>query len=195
MQLSNLNLQYDPATTYNASTAPAAGNALIPATYGDAPQVQFTDNTSGLSGTTYGTQYTGPVADTKSEYIYEGIDSMIFVAPELRYIVDQSGNDQITATSGDNILDGGSGTNWLTGGSGNDTFYMSEVSGQPTWDSINNFHSGDMATIWGALSNVQWVDYQGASGIDGLTLFGAGSKGQSLGVTFTGMTTADLSHL
>ena len=120
---------------------------------------------------------------------------MIFVAPESRYIVDQSGNDHITATSGDNILDEGSGTNWLTGGSGNDTFYMSEVSGQPTWDSINNFHSGDMATIWGALSNVQWVDYQGASGIDGLTLFGAGSKGQSLGVTFTGMTTADLSHL
>ena len=195
MQLSNLNLEYDPATTYNASTAPAGGNALISASYGDAPQVQFTDNTSGLSGTTYAAQYTGPVAGITSEYIYQGTDSMAFIAPESSYIVGGSGNDHITATSGNNILDGGSGTNWLTGGSGNDTFFMSELSGQSTWDCINNFHSGDMATIWGALSNVKWEDNQGASGFDGLTLMATGSKGQSLDMTFTGMTTADLSHL
>ena len=52
-----------------------------------------------------------------------------------------------------------------------------------------------MATIWGALSNVKWENNQGASGFDGLTLMATGSKGQSLDMTFTGMTTADLSHL
>ncbi len=195
MQVSNLNLQVDPTTTYDASTAPNGGNALISASYGDAPQIQFTDNTSGLSGTTYGVAYTGPVAGIKSEYIYEGTDSMHFIAPPDTYIVGGQGDDNITATSGNNILDGGAGSNVLTGGSGDDTFYLSGLSGLSTSDTIDNFHSGDAATIWGALSNVKWVDSQGVSGGHGLTLLATGSKGQSLSMTFSGLTTGDLSHL
>jgi Ca2+-binding RTX toxin-like protein len=195
MQVSNLNLQYDPSTTYKASTAPNGGNALISASYGDAPRIQFTDHTSGLSGTTFGAAYTGPVAGIKSEYLYEGTDSMSFIAPESTYIVGGHGDDNITATSGNNILDGGAGSNVLTGGSGKDTFYLSGLSGLFTSDTINNFHSGDMATIWGALSNVKWIDTHAVSGNPELTLLATGSKGQSLSMNFTGLSTSDLSHL
>ncbi len=194
LQLSNLNLAYDPAIKYSAATAPNGGNALISSSYGNAPRIQFVDTTSGLSGVTYGETYNGPVAGIKSEYLYNGTDAMSFIIPADTYIVGGPGNDCIAATSGNNVIDGGGGSNWLTSGSGDDTFFVSGLSGQATWDCIINFHPGDMATIWGNISNIKWADDQGAAGYKGLTLFATGSQGQSVGMTFPGLTSADLAH-
>lgn len=194
LQLSNLNLTTDPTTEYSAATAPNGGNALISSSYGDAPKIEFVDSTSGLSGVTYGEAYDGPVAGIKSEYLYDGSDAMSFIIPADTYIVGGPGNDCIAATSGNNVIDGGGGSNWLTSGSGDDTFFVSGLSGQSTWDCILNFHPGDMATIWGNISNIKWADDQGAPGYKGLTLFATGSQGQSVGMTFPGLTTADLAH-
>jgi Ca2+-binding RTX toxin-like protein len=65
-------------------------------------------------------------------------------------------------------MDGGTGSNFLTGGSGTDTFFIDDRG--PTvdiWSTVNNFHAGDAATIWGVTqlgSGLTWVDGQGAVG-------------------------------
>ena len=87
--------------------------------------------------------------------------------------------DAIAANSGINVLDGGTGSNFLTGGSGTDTFFVDDRG--PTadiWSTVNGFHAGDAATIWGVTPQdfgLTWVDGQGAAGYTGLTLHATAS--------------------
>ena len=72
------------------------------------------------------------------------------------------GEDAIAVASGTNVLDGGTGSNFLTGGSGTDTFFVDDRG--PTadiWSTVNGFHAGDAATIWGVAPQdftLSWVD-------------------------------------
>ena len=111
--------------------------------------------------------YTGPVSGLQNEYINITSDSLnISVSTPNWFIHSGSGTDAIAANSGINVLDGGTGSNFLTGGSGTDTFFVDDRG--PTadiWSTVNGFHAGDAATIWGVTPQdfgLTWVDGQGA---------------------------------
>ena len=107
------------------------------------------------------------------------------------------GEDAIAVASGTNVLDGGTGSNFLTGGSGTDTFFVDDRG--PTadiWSTVNGFHAGDAATIWGVTPQdfiLSWVDGQGATGYSGLTLHATGPGQPTASLTLAGYTSADLS--
>ena len=94
------------------------------------------------------------------------------------------------------MLDGSTGSNFLTGGSGDDTFFVDDRG--PTcaiWDTVNTFHSGDAATIWGVTPSdftLSWVDGQGAAGHTGLTLHATAAGVPTASLTLAGLTSADL---
>ena len=112
------------------------------------------------------------------------------------FITSGSGNDAIAVSSGTNVLDGGTGSNFLTGGSGTDTFFVDDRG--PTadiWSTVNGFHAGDAATIWGVMPQdfgLAWVDGQGATGYTGLTLHVTASGQPMASLTLAGYTSADL---
>jgi beta-glucanase (GH16 family) len=141
--------------------------------------------------------YTGPVSGLQYEYINVTSDNLnISVSTPNWFIHSGSGEDAIAVSSGTNVLDGSTGSNFLTGGSGNDTFFVDDRG--PTadiWDTVNNFHVGDAATIWGVTPQdfgLNWVDGQGASGYTGLTLHATESGAPTASLTLVGYTTADL---
>jgi Ca2+-binding RTX toxin-like protein len=119
-------------------------------------------------------------------------------AAALRNRISGSGNDAIAANGGTNVLDGGTGSNFLVGGSGTDTFFVDDRG--PTadiWSTVNGFHTGDAATIWGVTPNdfnLNWVDGQGAAGFTGLTLHATATGKPTASLTLAGYTTADLTN-
>jgi hypothetical protein len=63
------------------------------------------------------------------------------------------------------------------------------------WSTANNFHSGDVATIWGVTASdftLSWVDGQGATGHTGLTLHATATGVPTASLTLVGCTSADL---
>ena len=146
-------------------------------------------NTSaGPAGFTNGTPYTGPVAGIKTEFndahgSHPIVDptkldpslNVTAYTPDV-FIVTGNGADAIDVGShggGNNILDGGEGSNFLTGGAGDDTFFVDARAPATTvWSTVNDFHAGDAATIWGVTPSdfaLTWLDNQGAKGYTGLT--------------------------
>jgi serralysin len=108
-----------------------------------------------------------------------------------------SGEDAIAASGGINVLDGGTGSNFLTGGSGTDTFFVDDR-GPPAdiWSTVNNFHTGDAATVWGVTPNdfkLSWVDGEGAPGHTGITLHATAPNVPTASLTLAGFTSSDLS--
>jgi hypothetical protein len=103
------------------------------------------------------------------------------------------------------VLDGGSGSNFLTGGADSgsrDTFFIDArpdapgPSGADTWSTINNFHAGDMVTVWGLTPQdfaLQWVDGQGIGAYTGITLHAVAPNRPSASVTLAGYSSADFS--
>jgi len=143
--------------------------------------------------------YSGPVSGLQYEYIDITSDSLnISVSTPNWFIHSGSGNDAIAVSSGTNVLDGGTGSNFLTGGSGTDTFFVDDRG--PTadiWSTVNNFHAGDAATIWGVAPqdfDLTWVDGQGASGYAGLTLHATAAGAPTASLTLVGYSQADLSN-
>jgi uncharacterized repeat protein (TIGR03803 family) len=141
--------------------------------------------------------YTGPVADIQHQYIDTGSDGLnITVSTPNWFIHSGSGNDAIAVSSGTNVLDGGAGSNFLTGGSGADTFFVDDRNAPAdTWSTVNNFHAGDAATIWGVTPqdhSLDWVDGQGAAGYTGLTLHAMAPGAPTASLTLVGFTQSDL---
>jgi Ca2+-binding RTX toxin-like protein len=93
-------------------------------------------------------------------------------------------------------LDGGTGSNFLTGGSGTDTFFVDDRNAPADiWSTVNNFHEGDSATIWGVTPQdhtLDWVDGQGAAGYTGLTLHAMAPGLPTASLTLVGFTQSDL---
>jgi V8-like Glu-specific endopeptidase len=170
---------------------------LLAPTYPFTPGVSVLDMTTGLPVSASAQPYTGPVNGVTSEYITSTIDSLnISVSTPNWFIHSGSGNDAIAANSGTNVIDGSTGSNFLTGGTGDDTFFLDDRG--PTsniWSTVNKFHSGDAATIWGVTPSdftLSWVDGQGATGYTGVTLHATAAGMRTASLTLTGFTSADL---
>jgi len=108
------------------------------------------------------------------------------------------GDDAIQAHGGYNVIDGSTGSNFLTGGSGTDTFFVDDR-GPPAdiWSTVNGFHQGDDATVFGMIpapdgSNFQWMDNQGAVGFTGLTLHVFTPNAPTASLTLPGYSRSDL---
>jgi hypothetical protein len=162
------------------------------------PGIAVFDTTTSQPLSATAQPYTGPVSGLTNEYINITTDSLnISVSTPNWFIHSGGGNDAISVSSGTNVLDGDTGSNFLSGGSGTDTFFVDDRG--PTadiWDTVNNFHAGDAATIWGVTLqdfNLTWVDRQGATGYTGLTLHATASGVPNASLTLAGYTSADLS--
>ena len=188
------------AHTLVASETDAAGNtgsSAIPLTVPD-PRFSLTNVTSLASGAFVGSDYTGPVSYLQAQYGYSGSDNIVIRANVANvFIYGGSGEDALAVKAGSNVLDGGTGSNWLVGASGadggTDTFFVDGRGGQNTWDTLLNFHPGDMLTLWGfnaATSTTSWTDNQGAPNYLGATLKADFGGGTSALVTFDGLSTS-----
>jgi Ca2+-binding RTX toxin-like protein len=104
------------------------------------------------------------------------------------------------------VLDGGTGSNFLVGGTGSDTFFTDARGALVVWNTLNNFHAGDMATLWGFVQGVSSYYWEaspaGAPGATGATLRadivgGAGRDGSGIdaSVTFAGLSVAQAQKL
>ena len=162
------------------------------------PGLAVMDTTTGQSVSATAQSYTGPVSGLQNEYINITSDSVnIGVSTPNWFLHSGSGTDAIAANSGINVLDGGTGSNFLTGGSGTDTFFVDDRGpAADIWSTVNGFHAGDAATVWGVTPQdfgLTWVDGQGAAGYTGLTLHATASGQPTASLTLVGYTSADLS--
>jgi len=94
------------------------------------------------------------------------------------------------------VLDGGSGSNVLIGGTGAgaDSFYDDASGPSTVSDTIQNFHAGDAATLWGFDPQVSSFYWDGSACTADATLRvniagGSGRTGNGVdaSVTFTGL--------
>ena len=185
---------YHPTETGHQAIAESAETELS----GTYPLV-VTDTTTSQTSTPTGQPYTGPVSGLQEQYVNITSDSLNIVATTPNwFIASGSGNDAIAASSGTNVLDGGTGSNFLTGGTGDDTFFVDDRGlGSVIWDTVNNFHAGDAATIWGVTPSdfgLSWVNGQGAAGYTGVTLHATAAGVPTASLTLAGLTSADLTN-
>jgi phospholipase/lecithinase/hemolysin len=158
-----------------------------------------TDTTTNQTSTPTGQPYTGPVGGLQQQNISITTDSLNILATTPNWFIHSgSGEDAIAVSSGTNVVDGGTGSNFLTGGSGTDTFFVDDRGLTfAIWSTVNNFHSGDAATIWGVTPSdfdLSWVDGQGATGYTGLTLHATAAGVPTASLTLAGLTSADLTN-
>lgn len=154
-------------------------------------------------GVDEGKAYSGPVGYLAHEYHVVGPAGIAVTARTTdTFIRGSDGNDAIAVLDGRNVLDGAGGSNFLVGGTGtdggSDTFFVDALRTEPAWDTIVNFHAGDMATMWGLETDRgswSWSEGQGAQGYEGATLWvtqtGPGAS-TTFGVTFAGKSVADM---
>ena len=161
------------------------------------PPLSVEDTTLSQALTPSTQVYTGPVAGIQEQYINASSDGLNITASTQNWFIHSgSGEDAITVSSGTNVLDGGTGSNFLTGGSGTDTFFVDDRNASADiWSTVNNFHAGDAATIWGVTRqdySLDWVDGQGAVGYTGLTLHATAPGAPTASLTLVGFTQSDL---
>jgi Matrixin/RTX calcium-binding nonapeptide repeat (4 copies) len=165
------------------------------------PSVSRTDTSTGQSSQPTIEPYTGPVSWLQTQYItLDGHNVALEVTAPNAYVVTGSGEDAIRTFAGQNVLDGGSGSNFLYGGAGNDTFFNDARGGAVIWDTVANFHAGDMVTLWGFLpgiSTLTWSADQGAPGFTGATLHISlsGNSAIDASITFANVTLASAGSL
>jgi hypothetical protein len=157
------------------------------------------DTTTGQPVAIVATAYTGPVAGLQNEYINVTSHNLnIATATPNWFVHTGSGDDAIAVSSGTNVLDGGTGSNFMTGGSGTNTFFVDDrAATTDIWSTVNNFHAGDAATIWGVTAQdfgLAWTDGQGATGFTGLTLHATAAGKPTASLTLAGYTSADLNN-
>lgn len=199
------NLSAADVTTSVLSSSPiAAGTSLTFSETGSSnltqsatPSPTVFDTTTNQPMAVTAQPYTGPVAGVSNEFVTTVSDSLnVTVSTPGWFIHTGSGNDAIAVSSGTNVLDGSTGSNFLTGGTGDDTFFVDDRG--PTsniWSTVNNFHAGDAATVWGVTPSdftLTWLDGQGAAGYTGLTLGVTGAGKPTANLTLVGFTSADL---
>ena len=167
----------------------------------------YTDTTTGATGTAALTVTGGTPSYLDWQYIWSSPDTVALStgAPN-SFLHGGPGNDALQVTTGNNVLDGGTGSNFLVGGSGTDTFFTDARGSQVVWNTLSNFHAGDMATLWGFVSGVSsyyWeANPSGAPGSTGATLRadivgGAGRDGSGIdaSITFAGLSVAQAQKL
>jgi hypothetical protein len=183
-----------PVSSVDRSLLAALGFSIA----ADRQALAVLDTTLNQAVTTAPQTYTGPVAGLQSQFINITADNLnIAVSTPGWFIHSGSGTDAITVSSGTNVVDGGTGSNFLTGGTGTDTFFIDDRNAAADiWSTVNNFHAGDSATIWGVTQagfTLKWVDGEGAAGFAGLTLHASAAGSPTASLTLSGFTSADLS--
>jgi hypothetical protein len=161
---------------------------------------QVFDQTTGQTTVKTGTPYPGPVAGITNQFIDITPHNLNIAAltPNV-FIHTGDGNDGINVSQagGNNVLDGEGGSNFLVGGIGNDTFLVNDLYAKvPSWTTMEGFHTGDAATIWGLTPNdfqLTWLDGGGAVGHQGLTMYATSAGKPEIAVTLAGASSADLS--
>lgn len=185
--------QVAPGATANSYSL--TSNATPPAIV----RFVMTDTTTGVSSSSAGEAYSGPVVGLQSQYITVTTDSLNIasITPN-SFIHTGSGNDavDVSRAGGNNVLDGSTGSNFLVGGTGNDTFFVDDrAATADIWSTVVNFHAGDAATIFGVTSTGFALDYedgQGAAGATGMTLHAITAGKPIASITLAGYTKADL---
>jgi autotransporter passenger strand-loop-strand repeat protein len=177
-----------------ATLTTSGGTTAAAASY---PGLVVADTTTGDAMPAAGESYSGPVAGLANEYIDITADNLnVAVTTDSWFIHTGAGDDAIAAFGGTNVLDGGTGSNFLTGGSGTATFFVDDRSASADiWSTINGFHAGDAATVWGVTQSgfsFNWVDGQGAAGYTGLTLHVTAAGQPTASLTLVGFSQADL---
>jgi len=165
--------------------------------------VNFTakDTTTGVNSSEPGRAYSGPVSYLTQQITYGGAQNVNFTAQTNNvFMKSGSGTDALRALSGQNVLDGGTGSNFLVGGSGNDTFFTDARTSDFVWNTVVNFHPGEMITLYGFVagqSSYSFAASEGATGYQGVTLNAdiAGNGQVTAKVTLAGLSMADLGHL
>jgi hypothetical protein len=155
------------------------------------------DATTNMALAAVGDAYPGPVAGLEHQYINITSDSLNIMASSPGWFIHSgSGEDAIAVNSGTNVLDGGTGSNFLTGGSGMDTFFVDDRGATADiWSTVDNFHAGDSATVWGVTPQdfaLNFVDGQGTVGFTGLTLHATAAGKPTASLTLAGFTQADM---
>lgn len=168
---------------------------------GTGPHYTVKDTVTSASSQEVGQVYTGLLGYLESQYIWTGQDNVNVSTDRPNvFLKGGPGSDALKVSSGSNVLDGGGGSNFLVGGSGTDTFFTDARTPQFVWNTIVNFHPGDMATLYGFVpgqSSYSFAASEGAAGYQGLTLNAdTQDNGQvTAKITMAGLTTADESHL
>jgi Ca2+-binding RTX toxin-like protein len=183
-----------PLASGLASTFTATGSFTPTPT----PGLAVKDTTTGQAVAATAQPYVGPVSGLQEQFIDVTPDSVnISVSTPNWFIHSGSGTDAIAVSSGTNVLDGGAGSNFLTGGSGTDNFFVDDRNpSADIWSTLNNFHAGDVATLWGISQSafaLDWINGQGASGYTGLTLHASEAGKPNASVTLAGYSQTDLS--
>lgn len=161
------------------------------------PRFDVTNTVTAASILLHGIDYVGPVDHLQAAYNFTGTDSSVISALVGNVFIQAgAGENAAVAKDGNNVLAGSDGSSWLVGASGadggSDTFFVSAQGNQPAWDTLVNFHVGDMLTLWGfnsASGSTSSVGNQGTSEAKGETIgvnFGQGSGASTL-VTFAGL--------
>jgi phospholipase/lecithinase/hemolysin len=187
--------QLHPTETGHQGLAALGEQAL--ASGGVGAGLAVADITAGAALPSSAVSYIGPVSGLQAQYISVSPDNLdISAATPGWFIHSGAGNDAIAVSSGTNVIDGGTGSNFLTGGSGTDTFFVDDRGpAAAIWSTLNGFHAGDAATIWGLTPGdftLSWVDGQGAAGYTGLTLHATEAAGPTASLTLSGYGMADL---
>ncbi len=165
----------------------------------EGPNFAVVDTTTGATSISGGLPYTGPVPGLQHEYINITTDSLnITAAVPNSFIHTGSGTDAIdvSGVNGTNVLDGGGGSNFLVGGTGHDTFFLDARGATSNiFSTVENFHAGDDATIFGVDAKdftFSAVDNAGAPGHTGVAIgFSANGK-PTVNMVIAGYTVADL---
>ncbi len=173
------------------------------------PTIAYTDTSAGTSSVAVTSLYTGPVSYLNNQYVWTGPGGVAIAAHSANvFLHGGTADDALTAVAGSNVLDGGQGSNFLTGATGadggTDTFYVDGRSGGTTWSTINNFHHGDVITLWGftagsstgfdtASGKAAFVT-DGVTGYQGATIhseLGGAGTGVNASLTIAGLSVAD----
>jgi Ca2+-binding RTX toxin-like protein len=175
----------------------AISSLFSPSGAGGNQSIAVQDTTLHQSLSPSAQNYAGPVAGIQNQYINAGTDGLNITASTPNWFIHSGGgNDAIAVSGGTNVLDGGTGSNFLTGGSGTDTFFVDDRNAPADiWSTVNNFHAGDSATIWGVTpqgNTLDWADGQGAAGYTGLTLHAMAPGVPTASLTLVGFTQSDL---
>ena len=167
----------------------------------EGPAYIVTDTTTGVTTAGTPTPYAGPVAGLQRQFINITPDSLnITAAAPNSFIQTGSGTDAIDVSkvNGTNVLNGGGGSNFLVGGTGSDTFFVDAraLTGD-VFSTVENFHSGDNATIFGVTAadfTLSLVDNAGAAGAKGVAI-GFTSPGKpTVNMVLAGYTAADFTN-
>ncbi len=154
---------------------------------------------AGSGASDFGHAYTGPTAGLAWEFAPITQRSLVVAASSSNiFLRGSAGDDALVAKNGTNVLDGAGGSNFMFGGTGadggKDTFFSGALLGNgavSTWDTVGNFHAGDMLTLWGydtTRDSQSWSENKGAAGYTGttLTIASVGRPGTEA-VTFAGL--------